>query len=151
MQRRSVVDSNEREWEILVGNVGPGVGVMRSKEDEERPHPLRFIDRVTPLADALANFPSYLSFFTSFLSSLTHFLSTIHRAHHAHHALCFLRIHTKKHRCSICIMISKLRRNNYHNVPDNGINKFTDKRILKNSVFSKIDYICKIKSKFRII
>lgn len=35
-------------------------GWLSVQGDEERPHPPRFIDRVTPLAGALANFPPYL-------------------------------------------------------------------------------------------
>lgn len=38
---------------------GSGSG-LAVQGDEERPHPPRFIDRVTPLAGALANFPPYL-------------------------------------------------------------------------------------------
>jgi hypothetical protein len=38
---------------------GPGSG-LSACGDEGRPHPPRFIDRVTPLAGVLANFPPYL-------------------------------------------------------------------------------------------
>lgn len=68
------------------GGAGPGVGVgIVGQGDEERPHPPRFIDRVTPLADALANFPPYLRFPPSASStpqtspSPAQFLFTLHR------------------------------------------------------------------------
>lgn len=52
------------EGSTLDWGSGSGLSVQG---DEERPHPPRFIDRVTPLADALANFPPYLR------SPVTHF------------------------------------------------------------------------------
>lgn len=61
--------------ETLDRGSGSGLSVQG---DEERPHPPRFIDRVTPLAGALANFPPYLrSPVTLFLQA--RFLSTVHR------------------------------------------------------------------------
>lgn len=60
LQGRSVVDSDEgdaRVGETLDRGSGSGLSVQG---DEEGPHPPRFIDRVTPLAGALANFPPYL-------------------------------------------------------------------------------------------
>lgn len=58
LQGRSVVDSDEGGGGDR-GDSGPWVGVV-GPGDEGRPHPPRFIDRVTPLAGALANFPPYL-------------------------------------------------------------------------------------------
>lgn len=58
---RSVVDSRMREGGRRSGGAGPGSGSgLSARGDGERPHPPRFIDRVTPLAGALANFPPYL-------------------------------------------------------------------------------------------
>ena len=54
------------------GTLDRGSGSELSVQgDEERPHPPRFIDRVTPLASALANFPPYLR------SSVTLFLRRV--------------------------------------------------------------------------